>query len=116
MRLVEVRDLLAGQGWFDLTQYRLGLEGGTPMHWSRLVDLPIAILVKLGGFFLAQEQAEAVALTLRPLLLIPLLLYPLGLAARPLSGPVAMPGALGSEDRRGGSECGRTCMYRGDAV
>src|SRR3546814_11452087 len=72
MRLVEVRDLLAGQGWFDLTQYRLGLEGGTPMHWSRLVDLPIALLVKLGGFFLAQEQAEAVALTLWPLLLIPL--------------------------------------------
>ena len=24
MRLVEVRDFLAGQGWFDLTQYRLG--------------------------------------------------------------------------------------------
>src|SRR3546814_12051299 len=65
------------------------------MHWSRLVDLPIALLVKLGGFFLAQEQAEAVALTLWPLLLIPLLLYPLGLAARQLSGPVAMHVALG---------------------
>ena len=95
MRLVEVRDLLAGQGWFDLTQYRLGLEGGTLMHWSRLVDLPIALLVRLCGFFLTQEQAEAVALTLWPLLLIPLLLYPLGLAARRLSGPVAMHVALG---------------------
>ncbi|MGO7107918.1 hypothetical protein ACCT22_37095, partial [Rhizobium johnstonii] len=27
MRLVEVRDFLAGQGWFDLMQYRLGLDG-----------------------------------------------------------------------------------------
>ena len=45
MRLVEVRDLLAGQSWFDMHQYRLGLEGGTLMHWSRLVDAPIASIV-----------------------------------------------------------------------
>lgn len=41
MRMVSVRDLLAGQNWFDPTQYRLGLDGGTLMHWSRLVDAPI---------------------------------------------------------------------------
>ncbi|TJX25432.1 MAG: GtrA family protein, partial [Mesorhizobium sp.] len=35
LQLVEVRDLLAGQGWFDLHQYRMGLEGGFVMHWSR---------------------------------------------------------------------------------
>ena len=45
LRLVEVRDLLAGQGWFDLHQYRMGLEGGFVMHWSRLVDAPIAAIV-----------------------------------------------------------------------
>ena len=28
MRLVEVRDLVAGQGWFDLHQYRMGGDGG----------------------------------------------------------------------------------------
>ena len=44
MRLVQVRDLLAGQGWFDLTQYRLNPPDGVAMHWSRLIDLPIAIL------------------------------------------------------------------------
>lgn len=47
LRLVEVRDLLAGQSWFDLTQYRLGLDGGTPMHWSRLVDAPIAGIIMI---------------------------------------------------------------------
>lgn len=95
MRLVQVRDLLAGQSWFDLTQYRLGLEGGTPMHWSRLVDLPIAILIRVAALFLPQHQAEAFALTAWPLLLIPLLLYPLGLAARRLAGAGAMHIALG---------------------
>ncbi len=95
MRLVQVRDLLAGQSWFDLTQYRLGLEGGTLMHWSRLVDLPIATLINLASLFLPEHQAEAVALTAWPLLLIPFLLYPLGLAARRLAGPSAMHIALG---------------------
>lgn len=47
MRLVEVRDLLGGQDWFDLTQYRLNTPYGASMHWSRLIDAPIAGLVLL---------------------------------------------------------------------
>ncbi|MBX3532125.1 MAG: GtrA family protein [Rhizobiaceae bacterium] len=62
MRLVTVRDLLAGQGWFDPTQYRMGPEGGFAMHWSRLVDAPIALLVALFG--------EAVAAFVWPALLL----------------------------------------------
>lgn len=54
MRMVQVDDLLGGQGFYDLMQYRLGLDGGTVMHWSRLIDLPLAALVwsgnALGGF------------------------------------------------------------------
>ncbi len=71
MRLVEVRDLLAGQSWFDLNQYRLGLEGGTLMHWSRLVDAPIASIVMAltaltGDAALAEAAAKIIwpALTL----------------------------------------------------
>ncbi|MCA1969044.1 MAG: hypothetical protein LDL42_07920, partial [Rhizobium sp.] len=62
MRLVQVRDLLGGQSWFDLTQYRLGLDGGTLMHWSRLVDLPIAALILAFSQVLPAERAEAAAL------------------------------------------------------
>ena len=41
LRLVEVRDLIAGQGWFDLTQHRLDApNGGVGREWSRLGDLP----------------------------------------------------------------------------
>lgn len=70
MRLVEVRDLLGGQGWFDLQQYRLGLEGGIGMHWSRLVDAPIALLILAAdGMGLTVSQAEAFAAVSWPLIL-----------------------------------------------
>jgi hypothetical protein len=42
MRLVEVRDLIAGQGWFDLTQHRLD-PPGVSIHWSRVIDAPLAV-------------------------------------------------------------------------
>ena len=70
MRLVQVRDLLAGQGWFDLHQYRLGPPEGTLMHWSRLVDLPLAGLIALLGLVLPQGTAEQVASFTIPLLLL----------------------------------------------
>lgn len=64
MRLVEVRDLLSGQGWYDLHQYRMGLAGGFVMHWSRLVDAPIAGVIlavrALGGGAAFAETAAAV--------------------------------------------------------
>jgi hypothetical protein len=46
LRLVELRDWLGGQGWFDVTQYRIDpAHGGVAMHWSRLVDVPLAAVV-----------------------------------------------------------------------
>lgn len=69
LRLVQVRDLLAGQGWFDLHQHRVdSLHGGVPMHWSRLVDLPLAALILLLRPLLGQPFAEMVALVAVPLL------------------------------------------------
>ena len=70
MRLVMVRDLMAGQGWFDMTQYRLGLDGGTLMHWSRFIDLPIANLIGFFSLFVEQPRAEALALAVWPLMLV----------------------------------------------
>jgi len=84
MRLVQVRDLLQGQPWFDLTQHRLGPAEGTPMHWSRLVDLPIAVLILLSRPLVGAAAAEAVAATLWPLLLIGPLVLGLAASARAL--------------------------------
>ncbi|MEW4449477.1 hypothetical protein [Qipengyuania sp. JC766] len=68
LRLVQVRDLMAGQGWFDVTQYRIAGPDGTPMHWSRLVDVPVALAIAFFDLFLAHPQAETAALVLVPLL------------------------------------------------
>jgi hypothetical protein len=67
LRLVEVRDLLGGQGWFDMHQYRMGLAGGFEMHWSRIIDAPIAGLILLNQWFgYPQTQAENFALFVWP--------------------------------------------------
>ncbi|SSC70459.1 unnamed protein product [Ciceribacter sp. T2.26MG-112.2] len=95
MRLVQVRDLLGGQSWFDLTQYRLGLDGGTLMHWSRLVDLPIAALILAFSQVLPAERAEAAALLVWPLFLILPLFVAVAVGARRIGGLPAMPIALG---------------------
>ena len=90
MRLVEVRDYLAGQSWFDLMQYRLGLADGTLMHWSRLIDLPIAFLIRLFSLFVPGEKAEALALLVWPLSLIVPLMTAMAIAARRIGNDVTL--------------------------
>lgn len=95
MRLVEVRDFLAGQGWFDMMQYRLGLLPGTLMHWSRLIDFPIAALIRLSSLMFPIQKAEAIALAIWPLLWVAPVMASLGCAALKLGGRVALHVALG---------------------
>jgi len=68
LRLQQVRDLLAGQGWYDLTQHRIAPPGGVPMHWTRVVDLPLALVIVLLRPLIGMAQAESAALALVPLL------------------------------------------------
>ncbi len=89
MRLVEVRDLLAGQGWFDLTQYRLDPPDGVLMHWSRLVDLPIAAIILAASPFFGRAGAELFAANLWPVLLIVPFAYALASAAGRFGGDIA---------------------------
>jgi hypothetical protein len=95
MRLVEIRDFLAGQGWFDLMQYRLGLGEGTLMHWSRLIDLPVAALIRFFGLFLSGEKAEAAALAVWPLSLVFPAMLAMGVAGRRIGGVAGMHVTLG---------------------
>ncbi|UJW75728.1 hypothetical protein IM739_04305 [Rhizobium sp. SL42] len=94
MRLVQVRDFLGGQSWFDLMQYRLGLPGGTLMHWSRIIDLPIAALIKVFSLILPSERAEALALLVWPFFLVIPLMTAIAVAARRLGDAVVMHIAL----------------------
>jgi hypothetical protein len=91
LRLVEVRDLLAGQGWFDLHQYRMGLEGGFVMHWSRLVDAPIAAIILAASVLTGSTAlAETIAQVLWPTLLFGLTVFFIARAARSFAGDSAV--------------------------
>ena len=94
MRIMQVRALLHGQGWFDLRQYRMNPPFGANIHWSRLVDLPIAGLILGLRPILGGPGAERWAVAIAPLLPYLLLLYSLALATRRLIDPRAYPLAL----------------------
>src|ERR1700712_6151339 len=57
MRLAQIRDLINGQGWFDLFQHRLDPPGAS-MHWSRIVDMPLAGLILLLRPVIGMHAAE----------------------------------------------------------
>src|SRR3954452_10051541 len=94
MRIMQVRALLHGQDWFDLRQYRLNPPYGANIHWSRLVDLPIAGLILGLRPFLGGAGAERWAVAIAPLLPYLVLLFSLALTARRLIDPRAYPLAL----------------------
>jgi hypothetical protein len=69
VRLQQIRDWLGGQSWFDLTQHRLGLGDGLPMHWTRVNDLIPALIITLVKPFAGAHNAELTAVLLGPALL-----------------------------------------------
>ncbi|HZF93996.1 MAG TPA: AcrB/AcrD/AcrF family protein [Allosphingosinicella sp.] len=94
MRMMQVRALLEGQGWYDLRQYRMSAPQGLDIHWSRLVDLPIAGIKLLLTPFMGGAPAERVAVTLAPMLPLAVVMTALAVTARRLVSPYAYPIAL----------------------
>ncbi|WP_156680176.1 hypothetical protein [Sphingomonas profundi] len=89
LRLLQVRDWLDGQGWFDLRQHRLDPPAGADIHWSRLVDLPLAAIVLVARPLLGGGVAEAVAAAVVPLLTLFGAMALLALIARRAIAPAA---------------------------
>ena len=94
LRMMEVRGLLSGQGWFDLRQYRLDPPAGANIHWSRLVDLPIAGIKLALLPFMNGAAAERTAVAVAPLLPMLVTMAAMAGAMRRLIGPIAIPMAL----------------------
>lgn len=90
MRMVEVRDWLAGQGWFEMTAHRLAPPAGLLMHWSRIVDLPLGLLVRLFGSTLPPVFAERLARIVFPLLCQVSLILAFARTVRALCGRAAL--------------------------
>ncbi|HEX8449257.1 MAG TPA: AcrB/AcrD/AcrF family protein, partial [Allosphingosinicella sp.] len=81
--------LIAGQGWFDLRQHRLNPPFGADIHWSRLVDLPIAGIKLALAPFVGGPVAEKAAVAVAPLLPMGVAMAAVAVAARRLIAPWA---------------------------
>lgn len=68
LRLVQVRNFLAGQSWFDVSLHDVNPPVGGPMHWSRLLDLPIAGIIIAMRSMLGEHLATIIACVSVPIL------------------------------------------------
>jgi hypothetical protein len=89
LRMMQVRDLIAGQDWYDLRQHRLNPPFGADIHWSRFVDLPIAGIKLALAPLLGGPVAEKAAVAVAPLLPMAIALAAVAVAARRLISPWA---------------------------
>ena len=94
MRMSQVRALIAGQDWFDLRQYKMNPPFGANIHWSRLVDLPLAGIILALRPLVGGRVAEQVAVAVAPLLPLLPLMVAIVLTARRLMAPLAWPLAI----------------------
>lgn len=91
MRLLQVRDWIAGQDVNEWTQYRMGPPEGALMHWSRVNDVGIAAIILAATPFIGQHHAELVAILLYPALLFAGAMFLSARIARRLWGAPAAP-------------------------
>ncbi len=85
-RLVLVRDMLAGRGWYDQWLSRMGPPLGTFMHWSRLLDGALAGFESVLRLFLTPTTAELAMRFFWPLMWVFPAIGAALLAARGLGG------------------------------
>jgi len=72
MHMVTAQSLAHGQPWFDTTSYRENAPYGAPMHFSRLIDAPLAGLMLVLQPMFGVGAGDLTA-QLYPVFLIPLL-------------------------------------------
>jgi hypothetical protein len=86
MRLNQVINWLRGQGWYDLSHPRLSPGAHTIVHWARLMDLPLAVLMLPFVSVLGVQGAALAASFIVPPLLLGVLLWLLPKLALPFVG------------------------------
>lgn len=86
MRLVAMRELLHGRGWYDQLQLRLQPPQGLWSHWSRLIDGGLALMAGGFGLFTSEARAETLTRIVWPLCWLPPAAAALLLSARRLAG------------------------------
>ncbi len=67
MRVLQVRDWLAGQAWFDVSQHRFTEHPISNIHWSRIADLPLALSMLITNLIFGPSMGEKVAAFITPI-------------------------------------------------
>jgi hypothetical protein len=75
LRMVQLRDWLGGQSWFDTVQYRIGEPDSQPMHWPRWIELPLALVFLALEPLLGAATAETAAMVIVPLITLGLAMW-----------------------------------------
>ncbi|MEO0799244.1 MAG: hypothetical protein AAFY53_08575, partial [Pseudomonadota bacterium] len=96
-RLLQVRALLDGAGWYNTVLPQLGIPEPVTSHWSRLVDLPQAALLFFFELFVDGRTADTLLRAIWPL---PFLFAMMAIAA-------------GEAGRRGGRLAFAMCLFLG---
>ncbi|MFM9978432.1 MAG: AcrB/AcrD/AcrF family protein [Sphingomonadaceae bacterium] len=89
LRMAQVRAWLDGQGWYDLRQYRLNPPEGFDIHWTRVVDLPIAAIQRVARPLFGGVIAEKASAALAPLIPLGVVLAAMAITVRRLVAPAA---------------------------
>jgi hypothetical protein len=88
MRMTQLRDFMAGKPWADFSVTRMSPPEGFRTHWSHVIDLPLAALVRLFGLALDPAMAERAARLAFPALCFFATLAVLIALARRMTGPL----------------------------
>lgn len=86
MRALQVRELLQGHGFFDLTSSFIALPEPYLSHYSRLVDLPYFLIASIAAPMLGQEGALALAFNLWPPVMLAAFLWLAAFTTRRIHG------------------------------
>ncbi|HWA23779.1 MAG TPA: hypothetical protein VG735_15400 [Caulobacterales bacterium] len=90
MRLVEARALLHGRAWGDLIEPRLAPPAGLAVHWSRLVDAPIALMLGFFSLIFGSAWGETITRALWPVSLFVPTAWLWIKSAQKMGGEIAM--------------------------
>lgn len=81
-------DWLQGQGWFDTVQHRMNPPEGTPIHYTRIAELPIAVVIMLfRSFHYSWQGAALLGSFLLPVIYLAALFAALRFAAARFANP-----------------------------
>ena len=74
-RLIQVRSFWMSGAWYDMTLAQIGAPDALQSHWSRLIDLPLGMMIWLVSLFTGHEGAVTTVRVFWPAMLLLALTY-----------------------------------------